>query len=81
MTSQFYLIFLAAGVDGLEYTREWLDRSYEALEEQTAGQSLFSTTLTDIKLSPANILHGAYMELLNWTNNIFPEVRHSSEGG
>lgn len=63
-----------AGVDGLQYTREWLERAHEALEERTEGQELFHTSLTDLPSSPASVLHGAFVELLNWTDNVYPEV-------
>lgn len=64
----------ASGIDGLEYTRQWLSRSHDIIDEQTHEQTVFHTNVCKVGCTPANILHGAYMELLNWTDEIYPEV-------
>jgi len=64
----------AAGIDGLEYTREWLERSYDVVEDHVEGQAMYGTTLTDVQGTPVNVLHGAYIELLNWEHTDYPEV-------
>lgn len=62
-----------AGIDGLELTKCWLARSLENLKsrpvapEEEVSQPNMPT--------PAAILNGAYMELLQWdTSRIFPET-------
>ncbi|XP_052277357.1 T-complex protein 11-like protein 1 isoform X2 [Dreissena polymorpha] len=62
-----------SGIDSLELTRQWIDRSLERLSTQedvlAGGASVVAMP------TPAVILNGAYMELLEWDlSRLFPET-------
>ncbi|KAL3884124.1 hypothetical protein ACJMK2_030346 [Sinanodonta woodiana] len=62
------------GVDGLEFTKEWLKRSFERLQHE-AGQTPLEGATQNAPVTPAAVMNGAYMELLNWDeNNVYPET-------
>lgn len=128
----FIFVFLAeAGVDGLECTKSWLQRSYDVLkatETEPSNQSLPSESSTNqnqvlsaeaansgqaslsaanqlsaspspsanqtpaspsssanqkpgsMPVSPSKLLNNAYLELLDWPENLlFPEVCYISQ--
>ncbi|KAK3593201.1 hypothetical protein CHS0354_002727 [Potamilus streckersoni] len=63
-----------AGVDGLEFTKEWLKRSFDRLQQE-AGQTPLEGATQNTPVTPAAVMNGAYMELLNWDeNNVYPET-------
>lgn len=59
------------GIDGLEFTKEWLDRARKRInEKRTIGSFKYESGAT-----PSSIVNEAFMELLVWTSeNIFPET-------
>jgi hypothetical protein len=59
------------GIDGLEFTKEWLNRAKKRINENsTIGSFKYESGAT-----PSSIVNEAFMELLVWTSeNIFPEV-------
>ena len=62
-----------SGIDGLELTKLWLSRSFERLspENNTSTEGAAEAN----QATPATILNGAYMEILQWDDShIFPEV-------
>lgn len=62
-----------AGIDGLELTRDWLKRSFERL--RPGGVTPREGASEANMATPAAILNGAYMELLQWdTSRLFPET-------
>lgn len=76
-----------SGTDGLEFTQQWLKKSYEKLlAAETSNSGLAaSSSLTGIpssssatsssKATPAAILNEAYMDTLNWDqSHIYPET-------
>ena len=67
------LLISDSGIDGLELTKLWLSRSYEKLRPE--GQSTAEGATDASQTTPAAILNGAYMEILQWDDShIFPEV-------
>ena len=65
-----------SGIDGLELTKLWLSRSFERLrpEDNTSTEGAAEVN----QATPATILNGAYMEILQWDDShIFPEVRRT----
>ncbi|KAJ8315429.1 hypothetical protein KUTeg_007579 [Tegillarca granosa] len=62
------------GIDGLEFTKQWLKRSFEKLSDITEPSATEGASSSSMG-SPASILNEAYVELLNWDDNqIFPET-------
>ncbi|XP_064629050.1 T-complex protein 11-like protein 1 [Lineus longissimus] len=73
--------FIAAqeeiGLDGLEMTKKWLERNFTKLQSESSSQSQgASASSTQNLLTPASILNTAYIELLNWDENLqlYPET-------
>lgn len=65
------LIFTESGIDGLELTKIWLKKSFDALKDQAAEEGATSPAM----LTPAAIVNEAYVSLLSWDENqLFPEV-------
>jgi hypothetical protein len=60
-----------AGVDGLEFTRNWLQRAKKRIQDcETIG--LFKC---ESGVTPSAIVNEAFMEIFIWTSNQdFPEV-------
>ncbi|CAH1798477.1 unnamed protein product [Owenia fusiformis] len=60
------------GVDGLELTKEWLERSKSRLESLNKDVPA-SSSITMV--TPASILNQAYMEIFSWDNErLYPET-------
>lgn len=62
------LLELAAGVDGLEYTRKWLQRNYHSID--VTSESSQQRVVT-------KVLNAAYIELLVWDETkqeLYPET-------
>lgn len=59
------------GLDGLEFTREWLTRAKKRIDENTTiGSFKYESGST-----PSSIVNEAFMELFVWTSEyVFPEV-------
>lgn len=59
------------GIDGLEYTKQWLTRAKNRINENvTIGGFKYESGAT-----PSSIVNEAFMELFVWTSeNVFPEV-------
>lgn len=56
------------GVDGLEFTRKWLENAYKQLKVRKSEQDAFS-------IMPQELLCEAYLDLLEKNNNSnYPEV-------
>lgn len=70
---EFYnLAITESGIDGLELTRLWLARSFDSLQDKLL--SLEGATPVTMA-TPAAILNGGYMELLEWDiSRLYPEV-------
>ena len=65
--------FSESNIDGLELTKLWLSRSFEKLRPD--GESAAGGATEPNQATPAAILNGAYMEILQWDDShIFPEV-------
>jgi len=69
-----------SGIDSLELTRQWLGRSFERLKQ---AESVLPGGAEQAHIAtPAAILNGAYMEVLEWdTSRLFPEVGVSQVAG
>ena len=66
--------FSESNIDGLELTKLWLSRSFENLTGD--GESASGGATASNQATPAAILNGAYMEILQWEDShIFPEVK------
>ncbi|XP_060072843.1 T-complex protein 11-like protein 1 [Ylistrum balloti] len=69
---QFIKAQQEAGVDGLEMTKLWLKRSFDALTDQADTDQQAGATPS---LTPASVLNEAYTELLNWDRQrLYPET-------
>lgn len=64
-------MFLEAGIDGLESTREWLTRARQRItENKTIGSYNYPSGVT-----PSAITNEAFMEIFVWSmDNTFPET-------
>jgi hypothetical protein len=57
------------GVDGLQFTRQWLQRNAQIVFHPEEAQP------STAKPTPNFLLNTAYLEVLDWnTDNIYPEV-------
>jgi hypothetical protein len=66
---------LEIGMDGVEMTKIWLKRSFEKLQSEVTAESQGACASAP-QMTPASILNTAYIELLNWDENLqlYPEV-------
>ncbi|XP_013772949.1 T-complex protein 11-like protein 1 [Limulus polyphemus] len=62
-------------VDGLEFTRQWLRRSFTKLQHESPAEFGDKAGASKVPVSSEhNVLITAYIELLEWDdNNVFPE--------
>ncbi|VDI19778.1 Hypothetical predicted protein [Mytilus galloprovincialis] len=66
-----------SGIDGLELTKIWLKKSFDALKDQAAEEGATSPAM----LTPAAIVNEAYVSLLSWDENqLFPETLVMDQG-
>lgn len=70
-----------SNIDGLELTKQWLSRSFEKLSEDGNTAAGEATATASNQPTPAAILNGAYMEILQWDDShIFPETLVLDQG-
>ena len=66
-------LFLENNLDGLQYTKAWLYKSFEKLKSENKDSTNEAAAVT--MPTPASIMNEAYMQLLDWNpEEMFPEV-------
>ncbi|KAI0209793.1 T-complex protein 11-like protein 1 [Lamellibrachia satsuma] len=69
------------GIDGLQFTKAWLERAFLKYNSDAVLSSSFQAASSAPPATPAAILNCAYMELLEWhENQVFPESLLMDEG-